>query len=655
MSLRAFDPSAPTCARCGTRHTARERCPTDQPPKLPIPAAAQPIPAAAIVAPAIAPPRAPVAAPISRCARCGTRHTVYERCPLARREPPISATPSAAARAAAARPAPSRGASLRSIVGYALAAVATLVLISTLTTAGVAIGDMTQADADVAAASWMLGISIVVGFIFGVELLFLSKRTYAKVVYCFLAVVLITAGVLMMTFAPVYRQVNTPDINEGRTFRALLLFGLASLLAGVLLAVLCVRWALRPSALARLKRWTRILGSIYGVILGIEGLFMLLAMFALIQGESSVSTSGREFSVVGQAIAFTVIAAWFFVPGVLLTYHGISASMGEGSSQYQPPIALVGIVLFAGVVAVGEVNMASGDAVAAPMPLLHVLAAALPGLTYVGLASRGSFLRGVPVRGLTWRQLTLAFALSMGVAAMIAMYVNSIAGLCATVLLLVHNGTFHHVTGTSGIGDRLSEAKDILSHNEQWVANLIAIAVVPPIVEEFAKGLGARFMMRGNTTRAQAYALGAAAGAGFGFLEGLLYGAGGISNELGDWWAIMLVRAGSTSLHVFNTGLVGLAWWYWSIARRPRVGVALFGAAVAAHAIWNGLAVTLFSQILWLRTVDNHILEIATYAMIGVLGPGLIGGIMLMARRLREPAPRPVAGTPLAAMAPWLG
>jgi hypothetical protein len=382
---------------------------------------------------------------------------------------------------------------------------------------------------------------------------------------------------------------------------------------------------------------------------------MLFAMFALIRGESSVSSSGREFSVVEQAIAFTVIATWFFVPGVLLTYHGISAAMGEGSSQYRPPVALLGIVLFAGVVAMGEVNMASGDAVAAPMPLLHVLAAALPGVSYVALASRGSFLSGVPVRGLTWRQLTLAFALSLGVSAMIALYVNTIAQACATVLMLVHNGTFHHVTEPGGIGDRLTDAKNILSRNEQWVANLIAIAVVPPIIEEFAKGLGARFMMRGNTTRAQAYALGAAAGAGFGFLEGLLYGAGGISTNLGDWWAIMLIRAGSTSLHVFNTGLVGLAWWYWSIARRPRTGAALFGVAVLAHAIWNGLAVTLFSQILWLRTVDNHILEIVTYSIIGVLGPGLIAGIVLIARRLREPLAPPIEGTALAAMPPWLG
>ena len=648
MSLRAFDPANPTCARCGTRHTTRQRCPLDQPPEP----QASATPSAALRAGAA---RVVFDPTVPACARCGTRHTTRQRCPLDRRpEPPISATPSAAARASAARAARGGGA-IKSVLGYVLAAVATIVLISTLSTAGVAIGDMTQADSDVTAASWALGVSIVIGFVFGVELLFLSKRTYAKVVYCVLSVVLITAGVLMMTFAPVYRQVNTPDIAEGRAFRALLLFGATSLVAGMLLAVLCVRWALRPSALARLKRWARIGGSIYGVVLGLEGLFMLFAMFALVQGESSVSSSGRDFSVVEQAIGFTVIAAWFFVPGVLLTYHGISASMGEGSSQYRPPIALLGFVLFAGVLAVGEVNMASGDAVAAPMPLLHVLAAALPGVSYIALASRGSFLKGVPVRGLTWRQLTLAFALSMGVAAMIAMYANTIAGSCATVLLLVHNGTFHHVSETSDIGDRLTDAKNILSRNEQWVANLIAIAVVPPIVEEFAKGLGARFMMRGNTTRAQAFALGAAAGAGFGFLEGLLYGAGGISNELGDWWAVMLVRAGSTSLHVFNTGLVGLAWWYWSIAKRPRVGAMLFGAAVVAHAAWNGLAVTLFSQILWLRTVDNHVLEIATYAMVGLLGPSLIGGIMLMARRLREPPPPPVEGTPLAAMAPWLG
>lgn len=601
MSLRAFHSTVPTCARCGTRHTTRQRCPLDPQPQPEAPAATS------------VPPGRPMA-------------TV------------------------------ARGQStFKSIVGYAVAVTATVVLITTLATAATAISDLTKADADVTGASTGLIASIAIGFVFGVGMLFLAKRTYAKVVYSILSVVLLTAGVLMMTFAPVYRQVHIQDIAGERTFRVLLLLGAASTAGGALLAVACVRWALRPTALARLKRWARIGGSIYGVVLGLEGLFMLLAMFALLRGQSTTSSNGAALSVVEQSIYFTVIAAWFFVPGVLLTYHGISASMGEGSSQYRAPVALLGLVLFCGVVGLGEVNMASSRAVAAPMPALHVLAAVLPGVSYVALASRGSFLRGEPVRGLTWRQVTLAFALSMGVAAIIASYVEGIGDVSATVLMLVHSGTFHHVVAGSGINYRFRHAKDILSTNEQWVANLIAIAVVPPVVEEFAKGLAARFMMRGNTTRAQAFVLGAAAGAGFGFLEGLLYGAGGISSSLGDWWAVMLVRAGSTSLHVFNTGLVALAWWYWSMARRRRTAVMLFGAAVLLHAVWNGFSVTLYSQILWLRTVDNRVLEIATYAVVAVIAVSLIGGIVALAQRLREPLPAPVEGTALAAMAPWLG
>jgi hypothetical protein len=599
MSLRAYDPAAPACPRCGTRHTARQRCPLDP----------LPMTGGALLDDAVS-----------------------------RRGGPSS-----------------RYRAVSTGFGYVLAAVATAVLVASLVAAAVYIDQLTRSGADVRAASFGAAISIGIGFAFGVELLYVSKRVYAKVVYCILAVVLLTAGVFMLTFAPAVRQVNTAELAEYRAFRALLLFGAGSLLAGVALAVLCVRWALRPEALRRLRRWARIGGSIYGVVLGIEGLFLLLALFTLIRGESTFSSNGDEFSVVQQAIGFTVIAVWFFVPGVLLTYHGISASMGEGSAQYRPPVAVLGVAVFAAVVLAGALNMTSGDAIAAPMPLLHVLAAGVPGVTYVALASRGSLFRGVPVRGLTWRQLTLAFALSMGVAAMIAMYVNSIAGACATVLLLAHNGTFHLVYEGSDFSYRLGHAKEILSHNEQWAANLIAIAVVPPLVEEFSKGLSARFMMRGNTTRSQAFALGAAAGAGFGFLEGLFYGAGGITDNLGDWWIVMLVRGGSTSLHVFNTGLVGVAWWYWSVAKRPRTAAMLFGAAVAAHAVWNGLSVTLFSQILWLRTVDNRTLEIATYAMVAVLGTLFITAITLIARRLREPVPPPAAGTPLGAMAPWLG
>ena len=134
------------------------------------------------------------------------------------------------------------------------------------------------------------------------------------------------------------------------------------------------------------------------------------------------------------------------------------------------------------------------------MPPLHVLAAALPGIAYIAFASRGSWLRGKGVRGLSWRQLMLAWGLAIAVGAMSAAFVNSIAGLGVTVLLLVHNGAFEGVSSITSSGffsnytvwDVIADAEFLLTSNEQWVANIIAIAVVPPLGEEFLKGLSVR-------------------------------------------------------------------------------------------------------------------------------------------------------------------
>jgi len=112
--------------------------------------------------------------------------------------------------------------------------------------------------------------------------------------------------------------------------------------------------------------------------------------------------------------------------------------------------------------------------------------------------------------------------------------------------------------------------------------------------------------MRANSTRAQCFLLGAFAGAGFAFLEALLYGLGGISEDsLSSWWAIMLIRGGSTSLHVLCTGLAGLGWWYWSRAKQHRTALALFGGAMLIHAAWNAFATIISSRIFYLDTLDS--------------------------------------------------
>ena len=551
--------------------------------------------------------------------------------------------------------APQARSKIRSIAKWTGAIVSTSTLFICLAVAGTYITNLTQADEDATAALTAIFVSVAIGIVFGMELMFISMKTYSKVIFAALSPFLITAGFVMMVYAPVVRQMNTPDLAEYRAFSDLLWFGALSLVLGIVLAAMCVRWALRPHAIRRIARWARLLGSAYGVILGISGLFAIFGLFRLINADANFSRTGAEGSVVAQAIAAAAIAMWFFVPGLILTYHGISASVGEGSSEYRPPIAAFGFALFAGVLVVGQINMRANSPIAAPMPLLHVAAAGLPGLTFAAMAARGSALRGAPVRWVTWRQFTLAIGISMAVATWIAIYVESLGSAGGVILLMVHHGAFEHAQTWGGINDRIRDADFVLSRREQFVAALIVASVCAPLSEEFAKSLSVRFMLRRTMTRGQAFMLGAAAGAGFGFLEAMLYGLSGIQNSLGDWWQIMLLRGGSTSLHVFCTGLTGVAWWYWTVAKRSRLALALFGLAVFFHAAWNGAFTLLESRIFGLDTLSDKTLEVIAYVIVGAVSSAFILAIPIVGRRLRDaPAPT-VEGTPLGAIAPWLG
>ncbi len=581
------------------------------------------------------------------CPRCGGGHTARQLCPLdgptIRDAPQIDEVPRRTyTRAAGTTRRAGRGAAGAWVGGT----IGTIVLLSCVSATGVFISELTQASDDPGNALTGALASIVIGALFGLGLLFVSARAYAKVVCALLAVGFVTAGVLMMVFAPVARQMNTPQLAEYRAFDALLGFGVAALAAGIVLSVLCVRWALRPAALARLHAWSRMSATIYGVAQGMAGVGIMVGMLTLIHRSAGIG----EQSIVYQTIALTVIGALSLVPGVLLTFHGISSLMGEGSNEFRPPMAARWLLAWAVILLAGAVAMRADPPQAWPMPVLHVLAAALPGVVLVSLAARGSAWRGRPVRGLSWRQVTLAAGIAISFSSMMAIYVESIGALSAVVLMLVHHGAFE-----TDVWDTLGDSSYILSRNEQFVANLIAAAVVAPLIEEFAKGLGVRFMMRRWNTRAQAMVLGAAAGAGFGFVEALGYGLAGVRESPAHWWLYMLLRGGSTSLHVFNTSLVGLAWWYWSFGKKPRTGWLLFGAAVLMHAAWNGLLVTLTSRIFGLETLSEHTIEIAAGLIVTCVAVLLVGAIPTIARRLREPPAPPVEGTTLAGMTPWLG
>jgi RsiW-degrading membrane proteinase PrsW (M82 family) len=628
--------SSAVCERCGGSHTRRQRCPLDPPAVERIADAAPAAETAPAWQPAYLPQRAPAAsmAPLrpAPALRTAGQWEVARPFTFPRR----------------ARP---RTPWWRSTLRWFGAVTGSIALLTCVSVASVFVSRLTQVEQRPATALAAIFISLGAGLA-AMGVLYVSSRVYAKIVFALLSLYLITAGFMMLVIAPVIRQMNTPELAEYRGFAALVWFGAVSLVCGLGLGAACLRWALRPHALRRIGRWSRLLGSGYGVLQGLSGVIAILTLLSLINASSGPLD---DTSIVERAISITALAMWALAPGILLTYHGISSSMGEGSGEFRPPVALYPLLAWGAVLLAGWWAMASDDPVAAPMPLLHALAAVLPGVVLVALVARAGVLRGRPVRWLTWRQVTLAAAISMTVGVQIAIYVESIGSFGAVVLLLVHNGAFADALTYADVQETIGQSRFILTHNEQFAANLVTAAVLAPLSEEFAKGLGVRFMMRRDMTRAQAFVLGAAAGAGFGFLEALLYGLAGIGHHhLGHWPLIMLIRGGSTSLHVFNTGLVGLAWWYWSIGRRPRAGWALFAAAVGMHALWNGFAVTLDSRILGIDTLSDRIIEWVAYGVTGAIAIVLVLALPAIARSLRDERSL-VEGTPLAAMAPWLG
>lgn len=543
----------------------------------------------------------------------------------------------------------------RLVLMWTGATIGAIVLWTAVVAGGVLTWDYAGAGADIAAISIGLAITIIAGVVFGAGMIWVSARAFAKVNLALLALTLVTGGVSFMAAAPVVRQMDTPGLAEYTGYTALLIAGAAATVAGLALAGLCVRWSMTKRARRALAGWSRLLGSAYGVALALTGFGTLTAFTSLINGEATFDAAGGEFSVVEQAISFAVIAALTLLPGIILTYHGISASMGEGSSAFRAPVAAVAAAAFGAVLLAGQADMRMESPIAAPMPPLHVLAALLPGLTYTALAARGSLFAGEAVRGLTWRQVTLAAAISMSVGVAIALYVEIIGSYIAVALLLVHNGAFAYAYDAGTAWDFIaSYPEEFLTDREQFVAGLVTASLLAPVAEEFGKSLGVRFMMHPNTTRAQCFLLGAFAGAGFGFLESLLYGLAGVGDDLSFWWAIMLIRGGSTSLHVICTGLAGVGWWYWTRARRHRVALALFGTAMLIHATWNAFATVLESRILFLDTIDSTLLEVISYVIIAAFSLVMIAAIPTIARGLREQAPA-VGGTPLASMAPWLG
>jgi hypothetical protein len=127
-----------------------------------------------------------------------------------------------------------------------------------------------------------------------------------------------------------------------------------------------------------------------------------------------------------------------------------------------------------------------------------------------------------------------------------------------------------------------------------WLAQpgalLLALAVfsgLTPMIEETSKSLIPWLIFDHLNTPADGFVAGALSGAGFGLVESLLASATPGAN----WAATLLMRGGSTMMHVMAAGLTG-----WGIAvfrsnRRPGYLFAAYALAMLVHGLWNASVV----------------------------------------------------------------
>jgi len=517
-----------------------------------------------------------------------------------------------------------------------------LLLATGLSLTGLAVATAASSQENALVGAGALSLAGEVTALVGLLLLWLGQRLAALMALIVMGLTFVPVGLGLLAAAPLLRQLDNPDVDPDRAGAAALVAGVAFLALGLALLTLAWLWSRREQPRRVLSRVVLWAGTVYGAMLLLSGLLTVFFVFSFTRpGAIEGGANGADGTTMLEvAVALATSVFLMVVPGVALTYHGVSELMGEASSPSWLPPALPVVPAFVLVVAVGGLVMAMEKPLAVAMPPLHLLAAVLPGAALVGLAARGGLGWREPGCRPTWRQVLLAIGFTMAVATMLSSLAELLLDGGIMVAFLASKGAFEGSATSSEVTDVLRGFEDFLNNREQLALALLTVAVVPPLVEESAKGLGVRLLISPRSSKTTAFVLGVVAGASFGTVEALLYGIGGINDTGTDWWSLMLMRAGSTATHALASGLVGLGWYQVLVLRRPLAGFLHYGAAVALHGLWNALIVLVGSRLVipWEGLSDSD-LVLVVYAIMAPVALLVVAALFVASRRLRERAP----------------
>jgi len=199
--------------------------------------------------------------------------------------------------------------------------------------------------------------------------------------------------------------------------------------------------------------------------------------------------------------------------------------------------------------------------------------------------------------------------------------------------------------------NNVSNPDDILNLISPYLLNPIVIlvallffSVFAPVVEEIAKSLTAWTIFDHLSSPAQGFVIGALSGTGFGMVESLLASV----QPDPSWATTLLVRGGTTMMHILTASLTGWGIAWFRANKRPSRMIGAYALAMFLHGLWNACVVLIVigAVHLTLSGQSNNLIGIALtvsgisiLALISLIVPFTLGIINWRLRATTKPLP----------------
>jgi RsiW-degrading membrane proteinase PrsW (M82 family) len=275
------------------------------------------------------------------------------------------------------------------------------------------------------------------------------------------------------------------------------------------------------------------------------------------------------------------------------------------------------------------------------LPTLTILTVLLPIFLFLGIGTRG-----IPF-GPRWKAWsTVGIGMTIGPALMITL--ESLALFFFALL------GFIALSGHPEVIRELLRIGKLLAQNvsEETAVELLApyivqpvtiaslfiyLSLVVPLIEELLKPLAVWLFAKNLNSPTNGFALGMLGGAAFALVESL-----NVSSDGGSGWSVVvLVRAGTSLLHMTTSGLMGFA--IVELFQGKRLGrfLATYLAAILLHGLWNACAIgaglasvgEMVGRPEWIWDLP------AALGGIGVLSAGIFVVLVAANRRVRRQVP----------------